>query len=147
MSVNSTTKARRGENHGDTYPNCFWMEGNAMKPALCFALIVMAAILGGALGACVVFLMGRQEPPRAEGVIFAVEYQQGNGTGGFTRLNNSKGVPGGNGSWNVDAYGKLYRDFLVITFPDNKDGQGPEIIPTHRLVSVRFGNGGIKVVH
>lgn len=115
-----------------------------MKPAYWFGLIGMAAILGGAVGACVVFLMGRQDQPQAEGVIFAVEYQQGKGTGGFTRLNTSKAVPGGNGSWNVNAYGKLYRDFLVITFPDKKDGQGPEIIPTHRLVSVRFGDGGIK---
>jgi len=115
-----------------------------MKPAFCFPLIVMAAILGGAVGAGVVFLMGRQEQPRAEGVIFAVEYQQGNGTGGFTRLNSAKAVPGGNGSWNVDAYGKLYRDFLVITFPNKKDGLGPEVIPTHRLVSVRFGDGDIK---
>jgi hypothetical protein len=122
------------------------LEGKAMKPGLWFASLVMTAILGGAVGACVVFFMGRQEQPRAEGLIFTVEYQQGNGTGGFTRLNNAKAVPGGNGSWNVDAYGKPYRDFLVITFPDKKDGQGPEVIPTHRLLSVRFGDGGIKEV-
>ena len=115
-----------------------------MRPALWFALIVLAAILGGAVGGYVVILIERQEQPRAEGVIYVVEYQQGNGTGGFTRLNNSKAVPGGNGSWNVNAYGKLYRDFLVITFPDKKDGLGPEVIPTHRLVSVQFGDGGIK---
>jgi hypothetical protein len=120
------------------------LEGNAMKPALWFASVVVAAILGGAVGAGVVFVMGWQERPRAEGVLFAVEYQQGSGTGGFTRLNNSKAVPGGNGSWNVDAYGKLYRDFLVITFPNKQDGTGPEVIPTHRLLSIRFGDGGIK---
>ena len=69
---------------------------------------------------------------------------RGCGTCGYTRANNSKAVPGGNGSWNVDAYGKLYRDFLVITFPNKPDGTGPEIIPTHRLLSIRFGDGGIK---
>ena len=117
-----------------------------MKPVLCFALIVLAAILGGAVGASMVFLMGRQEQPRVEGVIYSVEYQYKNGTGGFTRVNDSKAVPGGNGSWNVDAYGKLYLDFLVITRPDKSDGDGPEVIPTHRLISVHFGDGGIKTM-
>ncbi len=114
-----------------------------MKPTLWLAAVVVAAVLGVLVGAGVVFLLRGQEQPRAEGVIFAVEYQQGSGTGGFTRLNNSKAVPGGNGSWSVDAYGKLYRDFLVLTFPN---GTGPEVIPTHRLLSVRFGDGGIKEV-
>ncbi len=46
----------------------------------------------------------------AEGVVYSVEYQtEGGRTGGFTRLNEPKAVPGGNGSWNVDAYGKLTR--------------------------------------
>jgi hypothetical protein len=36
-------------------------------------------------------------------------------TGGFTRLNISTAVPGRNGSWNVDAYGRLSREFLTIT--------------------------------
>ena len=76
-----------------------------MKPALWMAAVVLAVILGGLLGVGVVFILGGHEQPRAEGVIFAVEYQQGTGTGGFTRLNNSKAVPGGDGSWNVDAYG------------------------------------------
>ena len=116
-----------------------------MKPALWIAPVVLAAILSGLLGAGVVFLLSEKEQPRAERIIFAVEYQQGSGTGGFTRLNNSKAVPGGNGSWNVDAYGKLYRDFLVITFPDKRD-LGPEVIPTHRLLSVQFGDCGIKEV-
>ena len=116
-----------------------------MKPALWIAAVVVAAILGGLVGAGVVFLLAEKEQPRAEGIILRVEYQQGSGTGGFTRLNNSKAVPGGNGSWNVDAYGKLYRDFLVITFP-GKQGTGPEVIPTHRLLSVQFGDGGIKEV-
>ncbi|MFN0130856.1 MAG: hypothetical protein ACKV19_29695 [Verrucomicrobiales bacterium] len=83
----------------------------------------------------------------AEGVIFSVEYQmEGGGTGGFTRQNESKAVPGGNGSWNVDAYGLLKREFLVITRPQRTD-LGPQVIPAHRLVSIQFGDGGIKQVN
>ena len=82
----------------------------------------------------------------AEGIIYSVEYQlEGGHTVGFTRVNNSKAVPGGNGSWNVDAYGKLTRDSLVITRPQHPD-LGSEIIPTHRLINVQFGDGGIKQV-
>ena len=54
-------------------------------------------------------------------------------------------VPGGNGSWNVDAYGKLTRESLIITRPQMPD-LGPEVIPVHRLVKVQFGDGGIKQV-
>jgi hypothetical protein len=82
----------------------------------------------------------------AEGVIFSVEYQiEGGRTAGFTRSNNSKAVPGGNGSWNVDAYGKLTPEFLIITRQQSPD-LGPEVIPVHRLVSVQFGDGGIKQI-
>lgn len=82
----------------------------------------------------------------AEGVLYSVEYQlEGGRTGGFTRLNNSKAVPGGNGSWNIDAYGRLTPDFLIITRPQHR-GLGPQIIPVHRLVNVQFGDGGIAQV-
>ena len=81
-----------------------------------------------------------------EGVIWTVEDKlEGGKTGGFTRINDSRAVPGGNGSWNVDAYGKLTRDYLFITHPQQKDA-GVEVIPSHRLVSLRFGDGGIKTV-
>jgi hypothetical protein len=83
----------------------------------------------------------------AEGVIFSVEYQmEGGRTGGFTRLNEPKAVPGGNGSWNVDAHGRLTREFLIITRPQRSD-LGSQVIPAHRLVSVQFGDGGIKQVN
>lgn len=83
----------------------------------------------------------------AEGVIFSVEYQmEGGRTSGLTRLNASTAVPGGNGSWNVDARGRLTREFLVITRPQQGD-LGPLVIPVHRLVSVQFGDGGIKQVN
>jgi len=62
---------------------------------------------------------------------------------GFTRLNEAKAVPGGNGSWNVDAYGQLTPDFLIISYPQQRE-LGPQAIPVHRLISVQFGNGGIK---
>jgi hypothetical protein len=82
----------------------------------------------------------------AEGIIWSVEYTLENGrTGGFTRLNNSAGVPGGNGTWNTDAYGQLTRDYLIITYPQKK-GLGPRIIPARRLVDIQFGDGGIKTV-
>jgi hypothetical protein len=83
----------------------------------------------------------------AEGVIFSVEYQmEGGRTGGFTRLNESKAVPGGNGSWNVDACGRLTPEFLIITRPQRRD-LGPLVIPVHRLVNIQFGDGGIKQVN
>ena len=83
----------------------------------------------------------------AEGVILSVEYQlEGGRTGGFTRLNESKAVPGGNGSWNIDAHGRLTREFLIITRPQRSD-LGPQVIPAHRLVSIQFGDGGIKQVN
>ncbi len=81
----------------------------------------------------------------AEGVIFSVEYQTpDNHTRGFTRLNDSKAVPG-SGSWNVDAHGRLTREFLIITRPQRLD-LGPQVIPAHRLVNIQFGDGGIKKV-
>jgi len=83
----------------------------------------------------------------AEGVLFSVEHRLEDGrTGGFTRLNISTAVPGRNGSWNVDAYGRLTRDFLIITRPQRPE-LGPRAIPTHRLVDIQFGDGGIKTVN
>ena len=82
----------------------------------------------------------------AEGIIYYLEYKLENGeTGGFTRLNNVKMVPGGNGNWNVDANGRLTQHYLVITYPEKKD-LGLRVIPAHRLVDIQFGDGGIKNV-
>jgi hypothetical protein len=82
----------------------------------------------------------------AEGVIMYVAYEIEDGkTGGFTRINSSEAVPGGNGSWNVDAYGRLTQDYLIITRPQQK-GLGPRIIPAHRLVDLQFGDGGLKKI-
>jgi hypothetical protein len=83
----------------------------------------------------------------AEGILYSVEYRlEGGGTGGFTRTHHMQLVPGGNGSPNVDAYGKLTRDFLLITRQPQSPDFGPEVIPVHRLIRVQFGDGGIKQV-
>lgn len=81
-----------------------------------------------------------------EGVIYCVEYQlPGGGTDGFTRVNDNRCVPGGSGTWNVDAYGRLTPEFLIITRPQ-QEGLGPLVIPASRLVSIQFGDGGIAQV-
>src|SRR5437660_1303767 len=73
-----------------------------------------------------------------EGVIFSVEYDLGAGrTGGLTRRNHANAVPGGNGSWNVDARGRLTRDFLFITRVQQTN-LGPMVIPVPRLISLQF---------
>ena len=82
----------------------------------------------------------------ASGVLYSVSYTQANGQlAGFTRVNSSRAVPGGNGAWNIDATGRLTRYYLIVTRPQRKD-LGPEIIPASRLVDVQFGDGGIKQV-
>jgi hypothetical protein len=82
----------------------------------------------------------------AEGVIYYVTYEMEDGrAGGFTRINSNKAVPGGNGSWNIDAYGRLTRDYLIIARPQKKD-LGYRVIPSHRLLDIQFGDGGIKNV-
>lgn len=83
----------------------------------------------------------------ARGVIYSVAYKDADGkTHGFTRLNQASAVPGGNGSWNIDAYGELTPNFLIITRPQHRD-LGPLVIPVQNLVDVQFGDGGIKKVN
>lgn len=109
-------------------------------------------MLGLIIAAATLVLMGcaptsNSSDTVAEGVIFSVEYQmEGGRTGGFTRLNEPKAVPSGNGSWNIDAYGRLTREFLFITRPQRSD-LGPQVIPVHRLLNVQFGDGGIKQIN
>ncbi len=78
----------------------------------------------------------------AEGVIYSVTLQGGDS---FTRVNDPKCVPGGSGSWNVDAYGRLTHDFLIITKP-HEAGFGAQVIPASRVINIQFGDGGITEV-
>ena len=101
---------------------------------------VAAAAWTGLVG-CARSGSGDRSEVVAEGVVFYVEYQTGGGgTTGFTRSDDSRGVPAG-GKMNVDAYGRLTHDFLIITRPQRKD-MGPLVIPVPRLVRVQFGDGG-----
>jgi hypothetical protein len=78
------------------------------------------------------------EKPFVEGPIHSVAYEQEGGKlGGFTRVNDPGAVPGGNGSWNDRRYGKLYREYLIVTKPDQQ-GWGVLVIPSGRLRSVHF---------
>jgi hypothetical protein len=89
----------------------------------------------------------RSHPAVVEGIILYASYQYPDGSiHGFTRLNRNTAVPGGNGSWNIDARGKLTREFLVVTRPQHPD-LGPLVIPVQRLVEVQFGDGGIQTVN
>ena len=107
--------------------------------------------IAGVLASGIVFLAGcsphtREVATIAEGTIFSVEFKKdGGGSEGFTRVNSRIMVPGGNGNWNVDAYGRLTRDVLIITRPQQRD-LGPQVVPIERLVSIQFGDGGIKQV-
>ena len=114
-----------------------------MKIHHLYPLPVLFCLLLGMTGC---FQSPSAAPVIAEGVIYSVEYTLPDGSsGGLTRSTNSAAVPGGNGSWGVDAYGQLTANFLIITRPDRKN-LGPRIIPTRRLVEVQFGDGGIKTV-
>jgi len=82
-----------------------------------------------------------------EGIIWYVEYELGEGKStGFTRSKHAVTLPGGSGGLNVDAYGKLTSQFLIITYPQRKD-LGQFIIPVSRLLSIQFGDGGINEVN
>jgi hypothetical protein len=116
-----------------------------MRPQILFWLSL--TLVGAALSGCVQYPAGTGEKPVEEGVIYAVQYEINDGrTEGFTRLNDPKAVPGGNGKWNIDARGKLYHDFLMIRFAGTP-GLSYQAIPIRRLFFVQFGDGGIKQVN
>jgi hypothetical protein len=82
----------------------------------------------------------------AEGVIWSVEYELGDGRkGGMVRSDISANLLGGSFETKADAHGRLTKDFMIITML-GKPGLGPKVIPVHRLLSVQFGDGGIKNV-
>ncbi len=82
----------------------------------------------------------------AEGIIYSVSFAEPDGkTSGFTRANDAAAVPGRSGASNVNAYGTLYENYLVITYPDKKNF-AEHVVPTRFLREVRFGTGGIAKV-
>lgn len=107
-----------------------------MKARLAILGLVGAIALTGIVGCS-------RSDTVAEGVIYYVNLQGGDS---FTRVNDSRAVPGGSGSWNVDAYGRLTHQFLIITRPQHPE-TGPQVIPISRLLSIQFGDGGIKEVN
>ena len=119
-----------------------WIDMRKHFTHLLFAVIVICAVMGCRRQSTAP--QANDTQTIAEGVIYYVEYEmEGGRTGGFTRCNSNKAVPGGNGSWNIDAYGRLTRDYLIITRPQIQN-LGPRVIPSHRLLDVQFGDGGIK---
>lgn len=104
---------------------------------------MIAAILGFTSGCKHCCVMG--DAVVAEGIIYSLEYKDNGRVAGITRVNDRRAVPSGNGSWNVDAYGRLTRDYLIITRPQRKD-LGERVIRADRIVDIQFGDGGIKHV-
>jgi hypothetical protein len=77
----------------------------------------------------------------AEGTVFSVSYQQGDGKS--ATITRASAPPDTGGTWNVDAYGKLTSQALVLTYPGRREF-GPHIIPFERIIDIQFGDGGIK---
>ncbi len=63
----------------------------------------------------------------ADGIINSLEYKlEDSRTGSFTGLSIAKAVPGGNGSWAVDAYGRLSEaSFLCAIHPEFSEQRSP----------------------
>jgi hypothetical protein len=127
----------------------------AVKCLLVFAALAMGLVQGcatqqnraaaGAGGSTTVTGSGR---PIAQGTIFSARFKRSDDSSaseGFTRLNDPHMVPGSSGAWNVDAYGTLYHDYLIIVYPQEKD-LGPKVIPASRIIEIQFGDGGIRQV-
>src|SRR5688572_8580869 len=107
-----------------------------MRTLLWLLSLVLAVAV--AVGVTYFFLRDR---PIAEGPIQFAEFRRHDGsTEGFTRVNMQQAVPSGNGSWNIKATGKLYKDFVLIYYTDRKE-LGPEVVPTSRLVRIQFLDG------
>jgi hypothetical protein len=73
-----------------------------------------------------------------EGVVFSVEYQRADGMKiSVSRRNRDiYGNP-------TEVHGRLTPDFLILTRPRLKNSTA-EVIPVSRLISLEFGEGGIK---
>ena len=98
------------------------------------------------------FLLAAQLPysrdvpsqPLIEGTIWSVWWELPDGnTHGLTRESIPEAIPGKNGSWNINAYGRLFETHLEIQYAD-QDDLGVQIVPFDRIISIRFGKGGIE---
>ena len=126
-----------------------------MRTSTVIVLMVGTGVLGGVVGAVITskvagtsstakshhgVRVSTSDSPVAEGPIWSAAYDSADDPGniaGFTAVDNPKAVPGGNGSWNDRRYGKLYREFLVVTKPSEKNW-GVQVIPVHRIRSIHF---------
>jgi hypothetical protein len=114
-----------------------------VNPWFSLLLAVSAMLLSG----CNVDFSTRSDgrnqagPVISEGTIYSVTYEQADGKP--TTISRASFPPEGGGTWNVDAYGTLTAQALVITYPGRRE-LGPHIIPFDRVVEVRFGDGGIQ---
>jgi hypothetical protein len=106
--------------------------------------LLLAASLLGFTGCNVDFSSrtdaGNEGGVIAEGTLYSVTYEREDGK--HTTITRSSAPPA-NGTWNVDAYGKLNSRALVLTYPGRRE-LGPHVIPFDRIVDVQFGDGGIK---
>src|SRR5262245_50477625 len=96
-----------------------------MKPKVFNSICRAASLALPVISACL-FASGcsrENTATVAQGVIYSAAYTMGpdGNIHGFTRANQASAVPWGNGSWNVDAYGKLNSNFLIITRPQRPD--------------------------
>ena len=82
------------------------------------------------------------QTPICEGVIWTLQWTDQSGNShGMSRASFPESVPGGNGSFNMDLYGRLYNTHLEIVNNQQRD-LGPLIIPFDRIDSIQFGEGG-----
>jgi len=82
------------------------------------------------------------QTPICEGVIWTLQWTDQSGNShGMSRASFPESVPGGNGSFNMDLYGRLYITHLEIVNNQQRD-LGPRIIPFERIDSIQFGEGG-----
>ena len=74
----------------------------------------------------------------AKGDVLYASFSAGEGkVSGWTSINESKAVPGGNGSWNEHRYAEVYENYMIVTKPGEK-GWGALVIPTSQLVEIHF---------
>ena len=82
------------------------------------------------------------QTPICEGVIWTLQWTDQSGNShGMSRASFPESVPGGNGSFNMDLYGRLFITHLEIVNNQQRD-LGPMIIPFERIDSIQFGESG-----